>query len=92
MPRSCMPGLSPIRNPPSAIKKMPLYEYRCKSCTHEFEKLVSASAQGTPECPECQSPETSRLLSVFASRAAAPAGGGPTPAPAARCGRGCGCH
>lgn len=31
---------------------MPIYEYSCKSCGHDFEKLQKISAP-TPDCPEC---------------------------------------
>lgn len=31
---------------------MPIYEYKCLSCGHEYEELVAASAK-TPNCPEC---------------------------------------
>jgi len=31
---------------------MPIYEYACKECGHEFERLVKMSAQ-PPPCPEC---------------------------------------
>ena len=30
---------------------MPIYEYVCSACEHEFEKLVRRDA--TPNCPEC---------------------------------------
>ena len=43
---------------------MPLYEYRCKQCEHEFEALVLPKL--TAECPECQSTDLERLLSQFA--------------------------
>lgn len=44
---------------------MPLYEYACKSCAHQFEMLVRASE--TPECPSCHSTTLERKLSVFAA-------------------------
>lgn len=31
---------------------MPIYEYACDSCGHEFEKLQKISAPA-PECPSC---------------------------------------
>jgi len=48
---------------------MPLYEYRCQSCGHEFEKMVSFSeADRLPECPACNSGDTRKKISLFASR------------------------
>ena len=44
---------------------MPLYDFRCQSCGHEFEVLVR-SGEASPTCPECQSSELERLLSLFA--------------------------
>lgn len=41
---------------------MPMYEYQCRKCTHEFETLVHANE--TVECPECHSQQLERLLSV----------------------------
>jgi putative FmdB family regulatory protein len=46
---------------------MPIYEYACRSCGHEFETLVRASE--TPSCVQCASPELEKKLSVFASPA-----------------------
>ena len=43
---------------------MPLYEYRCLACGHQFEALVRA--HDTPVCNACQSTELERLLSMFA--------------------------
>ena len=46
---------------------MPLYEYACRSCSHEFEELRSMSHMEAPAtCPECEG-EGERRLSVFAS-------------------------
>ena len=42
---------------------MPIYEYRCRDCEHEFEQLVLHN--GTPHCPTCQSEKLERLLSSF---------------------------
>ena len=44
---------------------MPLYEYRCKSCGHRFEKIQSFSAPDEKECPLCQGP-VERLISASA--------------------------
>jgi putative FmdB family regulatory protein len=41
---------------------MPIFEYRCQGCGHEFETLVLKGS--TPACPQCQSEALERLLSV----------------------------
>lgn len=51
---------------------MPLYEYRCLECRHEFEALVPAGKADQATCPECGVEDVRRLLSMFA----APRGGG----------------
>ena len=45
---------------------MPLFEYECRSCTYKFEELVS-SGQTVAVCPRCNSSNTRKLLSVFAT-------------------------
>jgi putative FmdB family regulatory protein len=35
---------------------MPTYEYRCKTCSHEFEAYQSFSDDALTECPECGGP------------------------------------
>jgi putative FmdB family regulatory protein len=64
---------------------MPLYEYACKQCNHEFEALVRTAA--APECPACHGQELERRLSVFAAHTAgaAPQRVG-TPGPCGSCG------
>jgi putative FmdB family regulatory protein len=42
---------------------MPIYEYRCLACGHQFEQLVRGASQ--PSCPTCQAREVERLLSSF---------------------------
>jgi putative FmdB family regulatory protein len=41
---------------------MPIYEYSCRSCSHQFEALVRGTKQ--PVCPECASEDLERLLSL----------------------------
>ena len=44
---------------------MPLYDFRCRGCGHEFEALVRAGDED-PVCPSCKSADIERLLSSFA--------------------------
>jgi putative FmdB family regulatory protein len=44
---------------------VPLYEYRCKDCGHQFEKIQSFSAPDEKECPVCHGP-LERLISASA--------------------------
>ncbi|MFQ5591632.1 MAG: zinc ribbon domain-containing protein [Phycisphaerae bacterium] len=49
---------------------MPVYEYACSNCEHEFENLVRTVAGGRrhPPCPSCGSRSVVRRPSVFAAR------------------------
>ena len=47
---------------------MPLFEYSCKSCDHQFESLVRGSE--TPACPSCHGTALERRQSVFAAHTA----------------------
>ena len=33
---------------------MPIYEFACQDCGHEFEKIQSFSDSSAPACPNCQ--------------------------------------
>jgi len=44
---------------------MPIYEYRCTACEHEFEQLVRTG--DTPACPSCKGETLERLLSHVAA-------------------------
>jgi len=69
---------------------MPLYDYACRRCNHEFESLV-ANAEEAVECPECNSRRIERQMSVPAKPrsegAALPMAGCNPQAPP--CGPGC---
>jgi putative FmdB family regulatory protein len=41
---------------------MPLYEYSCTKCDHQFEALVFDGEQ--TECPACRSQKVERQLSL----------------------------
>ena len=42
---------------------MPIYEFICGSCDHEFEQIVSFSAATAPACPACAGNEVKRRMS-----------------------------
>jgi len=44
---------------------MPIFEYRCRDCGAQFEKIVRSSSDGVV-CERCESQHLERLLSVFA--------------------------
>jgi putative FmdB family regulatory protein len=79
--------------------KVPLYEYKCAGCEHEFESLVSAGQADQATCPACGTGDVRRLLSLFAAprggesawSASGPAiGGDGASAPTGCCGGACG--
>jgi len=43
---------------------MPIFEYICQQCRHEFEALVFGKDKA--ECPKCHSKKLEPKLSVFA--------------------------
>ena len=43
---------------------MPIFEYICKECDHQFEALVYGKQKA--ECPKCHGSELAPQLSVFA--------------------------
>jgi putative FmdB family regulatory protein len=45
---------------------MPIYEYECRHCGHQFECLTLPSSTTAPACPACKGEELERLLSGFA--------------------------
>jgi len=65
---------------------MPIFEYICKECEHEFEALVFGKQKA--ECPKCQSKKLEPQLSVFTVSAKSGATSPPSmsPAPCGSCG------
>jgi len=59
---------------------MPIFEYSCRACGHEFETLVRNAE--TPACARCASPALDKKLSVFAAQKTNDA----APAPCGSCG------
>lgn len=44
---------------------MPIYEYLCRGCQHEFEAVVLPKG-APPTCPSCEASDLERLVSNFA--------------------------
>ena len=74
---------------------MPIYEYRCDTCSGNFEVLTSfAERDQAQSCPMCKAAQTKVMVSSFAS-----IGGGSAPLDFGSgggggggcCGGGCGC-
>jgi len=63
---------------------MPIFEYRCAACEHEFEELIRGSEdERALMCPSCGKRGADRKLSVFSAPATVP---GPKAQPGG-CGR-----
>lgn len=43
---------------------MPIYEYACASCEHQFETIQRASEEPLRDCPECGETALKKLLSA----------------------------
>ncbi|HVO88407.1 MAG TPA: zinc ribbon domain-containing protein [Casimicrobiaceae bacterium] len=63
---------------------MPIFEYACNACGHEFETLVRSGT--TPDCPTCRSTDLAKKLSVFATGTAAAEAAAPAVGPCGACG------
>ena len=44
---------------------MPIYDFKCRACGHEFEGLV-LPARTPPSCPACKGQDLERQISAFA--------------------------
>ena len=47
---------------------MPIYEYQCRECGHELEKLQRISDAPLRDCPACETPGLQRLVSAAGFR------------------------
>jgi putative FmdB family regulatory protein len=64
---------------------MPIFEYVCKECDHQFEALVYGSQKAA--CPKCHGKKLAPQLSVFAvSAKGASSDATPAPGPCGSCG------
>jgi len=45
---------------------MPVYEYACRKCGHEFEELVFGDEK--PACPRCKAKAPEKKFSVFGTQ------------------------
>jgi putative FmdB family regulatory protein len=77
---------------------MPIYEYRCESCTGKFEVLTGFGERDKAQvCPACESTRTRVLVSSFAFAGAGGTlesmdlGGAETKSGGGCCGGSCGC-
>lgn len=43
---------------------MPIYEYECQACGHQFEALQKVSDAPLRKCPECGKPKLRKLMSA----------------------------
>ena len=53
---------------------MPIYEYSCQHCNHDFEALIRNS-EDQPKCPKCGESELARQFSVPAAAKVQGSGG-----------------
>ena len=71
---------------------MPLYEYHCRDCDADFEKLTRRDLADAVECPECGAHHSKRLLSMFATFSQTSEGAGRAMSGGGcACGGSCGC-
>ncbi len=43
---------------------MPTYEYRCRTCSHEWEEFQSIKSKPSRKCPDCGKLKAERIISA----------------------------
>lgn len=43
---------------------MPIYEYQCKDCGHQFEAIQKFSDSPLSDCPSCNTASLSKMISA----------------------------
>jgi putative FmdB family regulatory protein len=43
---------------------MPIYEYSCQSCGHQFEAIQKINDAALSECPVCSKPELKKMITA----------------------------
>ncbi len=65
---------------------MPIFEFICSKCQHQFEVLVSNSEKYNVHCPDCGANDVQQKLSIFNSPKQGGASVGQSQAPSGCCG------
>jgi putative FmdB family regulatory protein len=47
---------------------MPIYEYQCQGCQHQFEAIQKMSDDALVDCPSCGEPQLRKKISATAFR------------------------
>jgi len=47
---------------------MPIYEYQCEACGHEYEALQKVNAEPLRQCPVCNEPKLIKKISAAGFR------------------------
>jgi putative FmdB family regulatory protein len=42
---------------------MPIFEYECQACRHQFEQLVTSTFPEPEACPKCKKKKLERMIS-----------------------------
>lgn len=70
---------------------MPIFDFRCESCGHQFNLLISNAKKSSVKCPACGEQNIKQLLSPFnspGSKTTSSPGAGAVPDCCAGCQRG----